>query len=710
MKRQFLLTRLLLLFALIVGSGSSAWATDYVKVTSLSDLVSGDTYIIATRTAVATAYSSSSNNLSTTGSGFTESSGTISTTTASPMEFTLETAGNSKYALKMSTNKYLGYNSSTNFRNSADDSSDTKEQWTIEYNSNYSMYTIVNVSATNRHIGVGNNVFKPYTSMSSNAPVTLYKRQGASDTRTAVNISTFSAVKTTLVVGETTTTSVTNDQVGWSASYTYSSSNPSVATVSSTGVITAVSKGNANITVTPNVDPSDKTYKQGITKSVTIIVKNPSHQASIYLSGVKISDEPIEEGSAISFPTVPKSLGGKSFMGWKRDTPIDGTTDVAPTLVRLANMEDADVSYYAVYATVSGNNVTAQLTTDEITSNLTSTAIAYGTEKTYNDESDGIQWVASGYTDAASRHWVQMKKASDSYFKITAPANINEVKVTISNTSNSKGGINDISKHGAFDGTVCLESSAQSTPTGACGSSDDVEDNVLTIVPTTPAKEFYLQVTAGARVWGIDIKYANLTYNGYCTTITEPITITDAGYATLCSDKALDFSGTNITAYTATDGKTKVTLNEITSGKVPANTPVVLHNADADGTPVDVPVIASADAVGDNDLAVVTDEEGKVGVANMFVLSKPAGKKVGFYVWEVGSTLNKGKVYLQGKASYGSRSFLGFDDETTGIEAVDVNTESTNVAREYYNLNGQRVTTPTKGLYIVNGKKVIFNK
>ena len=188
----------------------------------------------------------------------------------------------------------------------------------------------------------------------------------------------------------------------------------------------------------------------------------------------------------------------------------------------------------------------------------------------------------------------------------------------------------------------------------------------------------------------------------------EPVTISSAKYATLCSDKALDFSGTNITAYTATDGATKVTLNEIASGKVPANTPVVLHNADTDGTPVDVPVIASADAVGENDLAVVTDEGGKVGVANMFVLSKPTGKEVGFYAWEVDVTLNKGKVYLQGKTSYGSRSFLGFDDETTGIEAVDVNTESANVAREYYNLNGQRVANPSKGLYIVNGKKVII--
>ena len=534
MKRQFLLTRMLLLFALIVGSGSSAWATDYVKVTSLSDLVSGDTYIIATRTAVATAYSS--NNLSTTGSGFTESSGTISTTTASPMEFTLETAGEGKYALKMSNNNYLGYDNSTNFRNSQTGSTDTKEQWTISYNSTYSMFTIVNVSNTGRHIGAGSNVFKPYASMSSNAPATLYKKQGAVDTRTAVNISTFSAGKTTLVVGGTTTTTVTNDQVGWTASYTYSSSNNDVATVSSSGVITAVSKGNANITVTPNVDPSDPTYKQGNSKLVAITVKKPSHQASIYLSGVKVSETAVEEETAISFPEIPRYLGGKQFMGWKKDSPIVGTTDDAPTLVRSANMGIADVSYYAVYATVTGNNATATLTKSEITSKITSSKLNYGTPVTYNDASDGIEWIACGNTDIAGRPWVQLKKADDAYLKITSSDNINEVTLTISSTSNTSGGITNISKHTAFSGTAYLESSVKSTPADDYGSSNEVTDNILTLYadPTTASKVMYIQVDAGARVWGIEVKHANLTYTGYCTTVTNTLSLN-----ALCTDGML---------------------------------------------------------------------------------------------------------------------------------------------------------------------------
>ena len=68
------------------------------------------------------------------------------------------------------------------------------------------------------------------------------------------------------------------------------------------------------------------------------------------------------------------------------------------------------------------------------------------------------------------------------------------------------------------------------------------------------------------------------------------------------------------------------------------------------------------------------------------------------------------KAYLavpDGAAARSGFNLFG-DDDTTGIEAVDVNTENANVAHEYYNLNGQRIANPSKGLYIVNGKKVII--
>ena len=48
--------------------------------------------------------------------------------------------------------------------------------------------------------------------------------------------------------------------------------------------------------------------------------------------------------------------------------------------------------------------------------------------------------------------------------------------------------------------------------------------------------------------------------------------------------------------------------------------------------------------------------------------------------------------------------FLPFEGNTTGIESV----KSVGSKGEFFNLAGQRVAQPAKGLYIVNGKKVIF--
>ena len=187
------------------------------------------------------------------------------------------------------------------------------------------------------------------------------------------------------------------------------------------------------------------------------------------------------------------------------------------------------------------------------------------------------------------------------------------------------------------------------------------------------------------------------------------ITITAAEYATYCNaTKALDFSETGIKVFTATDGETSVKLNEITSGQVPANTPVVLYKEGADGTAIDVPVIASAEAIsGTNDLHVVGAGGLKceeTGEDFIYVLAKPADT-VGFFLWDRTKTLNEGKIYLQGKASYGARSFLGFEEGNT--TSIDVRSKMEDVRGEVYNLNGQRVAQPTKGLYIVNGKKVV---
>ena len=72
-----------------------------------------------------------------------------------------------------------------------------------------------------------------------------------------------------------------------------------------------------------------------------------------------------------------------------------------------------------------------------------------------------------------------------------------------------------------------------------------------------------------------------------------------------------------------------------------------------------------------------------------------------------GAHINAFRAYISIPVSQGAPEMLNIDfgGNTTGINTV--NGEGLKV-NGYYNLNGQRVSQPSKGLYIMNGKKVII--
>ena len=71
-----------------------------------------------------------------------------------------------------------------------------------------------------------------------------------------------------------------------------------------------------------------------------------------------------------------------------------------------------------------------------------------------------------------------------------------------------------------------------------------------------------------------------------------------------------------------------------------------------------------------------------------------------------GNTIKNFRAYFTTPSS-ARLAGMTFDGETTGIEAMDIE-HSTLSIEHYYDLQGRRVAQPTKGLYIVNGKKVII--
>lgn len=243
------------------------------------------------------------------------------------------------------------------------------------------------------------------------------------------------------------------------------------------------------------------------------------------------------------------------------------------------------------------------------------------------------------------------------------------------------------------DGVNSIEKTQSDVASGSIATITESNSGKTTLTGTVTLKIYCYGSSTGTYRLGTPITIAGTMEQWI------PATISAAEYATFYNaDKALDFSTTGITVYTAEDKETSVGLNVIESGKVPANTPVVLYKAGADGTAINVPVIASADAIsGTNDLRVSTGTD----VDYMYVLAM--NPTIGFYPW-TGTNLPAGKIYLQGKASYGAREFLGFDaNTTTSIDNVVVKTIDENAPM--YNLAGQRVNKSYKGVVIVNGKK-----
>ena len=192
----------------------------------------------------------------------------------------------------------------------------------------------------------------------------------------------------------------------------------------------------------------------------------------------------------------------------------------------------------------------------------------------------------------------------------------------------------------------------------------------------------------------------------------EAVSISSAGMATFSSTKPLDFTGVkDIYAYTAQVEGSKVNFKRV--NKVPANTGLLLRNPNGESAvDAQVPVIAETEAetVNNNALVAVAETIESLPTVNNenggtnYILNKK-GDNIGFYK-AAGQKVGAGKAYLHVPAGVGVREFIGFDDETDGIEQIENGQLAIDNA-EIYNLSGQRVNKAQKGIYIVNGKNVV---
>lgn len=246
----------------------------------------------------------------------------------------------------------------------------------------------------------------------------------------------------------------------------------------------------------------------------------------------------------------------------------------------------------------------------------------------------------------------------------------------------------------------------------------DVTAGTTVTITATPSEGYKLSTIT---VTGADETNVELSGTGNTRTFTMPsqnvtvsatfaeietieATITSTiGFATFCSNKALDFTGINtIEAYYAkTVENGNVYLLRI-YGTVKAGTGLVLK-----GATTRIPVAESGDELEGNMLIGVSADT-DVNASTDYVLTEKNGVAVFAQTGVNKATVAAGHAYLRVPVAQARTRAIGIGGEgTTGIDNTFIdNCEQGEMV--IYNLGGQRVKNAAKGLFIINGKKKIL--
>ncbi len=262
----------------------------------------------------------------------------------------------------------------------------------------------------------------------------------------------------------------------------------------------------------------------------------------------------------------------------------------------------------------------------------------------------------------------------------------------------------------------------------------EAEAGVYVVEPVDVEGEYKLRHTGDgkqyvnaydAHVFGSDDnKTSGYTSFTFTPVSTYPFTITSAGMATLCLPfnvvlpeglVAFDFAASGINDVANGDNTYVCTMQAIAQADdvLKAGTPVIVKGAPGSYTLTITMENEGACTSIEGSLLrgnflkqdLVQHQEG----AKIFIFTKPAGKSVGFYIMDGSGTIGANKCWMEWsipETMAGARGFV-FDFSTeTGIEDIVTTPQGNTTA--IYNLAGQRLSAPQKGVNIIGNKKVII--
>ena len=398
--------------------------------------------------------------------------------------------------------------------------------------------------------------------------------------------------------------------------------------------------------------------------------------------------EQVENGTAIPFtdPDAASIPTGYVFMGWT-DTQVDGTQLDVPTLVSSPVTASTDATYYAVFAVAKETTVVFDPNTVESNPKLTW-------------EQNGITLkLSAGQLYTGTPKTFTVYNGSTNNFTVTSTVgNLKQLTATISDTNykiNSSG----------------LTSGAKLTTNDITQTITFTRDLTKVVCPAT--KNYQIRLTR------LEVQ-AVASPTDYCTTIPDvQLAVGETGYATLYYSNYDLVVPENAEAYTFRSKDGALTESErYNEGEViPAGEAVVVHTLNGLSSTLNFKkgiAIAACDASSqlagtDEETAITPDAD--YYFYGLSLNSSNELNSVGFY-WMVdgGAAFTNGahKAYLKIKksefASTQPVKGFAFKGTTTGVESVE---SSNHAPQTIYDLAGRRVSKAEKGIYIINGKKVI---
>ena len=628
-------------------------------------------------------------------------------------------------------------------------------------------YTVGGVAAsanTTNHAATMKEVAQGYVSIVATATAYLYNIEVKQYAKAATPaLQSFTAGETTYYADEQ---EWTESPTGTFSTTIYVASVPATAptAVAYNGTLGSITYDAGLATIPVTLGEATATYKVTFSASKIITVVAGAG-GTVDPSG----EQPAENGGSLTITATPNS--GYAFLNWTKASDGSWSSTTNPLTIENITANDTYTAnfkqlYKVTYAQGDGNfGTTTKVTTTEyagiddqitlwdknyylgkngytltgwndgtashalgevvtLTGNTTMTA-EYTANAAWLDDSQSQTVVTWAFS---ANPYVHVENATG-YYVQQATINGNSVDIPMYITSRSSDtGYNNNGKFATSNGQVqarltkltipaikgmTVVANAKSGTTYIFRNFIKLGDNYPDGSTTSDAAAASATYTYSGENGTVDICFYT-SDNIYLSSIvvTYPVTANavtvntaSSGYTTYASGAALDFANaveegtTNKTlkAYVVSDvSATSVTLTEVTSAS--ANTGVVLKGTAS--TAYSIPVTTTPAAVGTNNLTPVVNAT-TVAANSVYVVS---GGKFCLYT---GTAIPAGKAYLDASLIPAESNMLDFDfNETTGINMVNGSEFMVN-GSDFYNLNGQRVAQPTKGLYIVNGYKVV---